>query len=319
MTVETWKNIIDLAGRELFEVESVGDGWPAVVWLQQEGVPVRVAMHVGAVGGSGRGRDDVERRFQNPGKDKPIQEPPGSAPLLLGLWTEGEAPVVVAMEARRRVGKKTRQSFFLRLDVLKAAVSTGWAEYVNKSSERIYVFHPSLLAAYIRLISGHIDGTDVLPSIVCMTGLLNDELTSSTARVRRLTTTLVRRAAFTRHVLVAYDYQCAMCDIELDLVQAAHIYPAHAIGSRDVVWNGLALCANHHVAFDLHRIVVDGATGALRVDPRWTPRNDPSQLFLASTLKQLRIPADVKQRPAPEMFKLRYEFYRDAYAWASPP
>src|SRR5688572_24435535 len=104
MTSGAWNNIVDLAGQDLFDIEDAGDGWPAVVWLRGEGVPVRIAMHVGAIGLSHRGRDLVERRFQNPGKNKPVQEPPGSLPLLLGLWTERETPVIVAMEAHRRVG-----------------------------------------------------------------------------------------------------------------------------------------------------------------------------------------------------------------------
>lgn len=55
-----------------------------------------------------------------------------------------------------------------------------------------------------------------------------------------------------------------MCGLDEGLVEGAHIYPVEAPGSADELWNGLAaLCANHHRAFDLHRVCV--VPGNLRV------------------------------------------------------
>ena len=49
----------------------------------------------------------------------------------------------------------------------------------------------------------------------------------------------------------------ALAHCEELLVQGAHIYPARASDSPDKVWNGLALCSNHHTAFDRHLIWVE--------------------------------------------------------------
>lgn len=59
----------------------------------------------------------------------------------------------------------------------------------------------------------------------------------------------VRNKRFAKNVLQAYGHRCAICGIQLKLVEAAHIVPVKDDGTDEVV-NGLALCANHHKAFD---------------------------------------------------------------------
>ncbi|MYL26507.1 MULTISPECIES: HNH endonuclease [Halomonadaceae] len=65
----------------------------------------------------------------------------------------------------------------------------------------------------------------------------------------------VRRAAFSRLVLSEYGYRCCVCGSGLSVpegpaaAQAAHIIPV-AAGGTDDPRNGLALCPNHHWAFD---------------------------------------------------------------------
>ncbi len=66
----------------------------------------------------------------------------------------------------------------------------------------------------------------------------------------------VRLRAFTDAVRDAYDNSCAVCGLRVDTpdgkveVQAAHIYPKRLSGADDVR-NGIALCHNHHWAFDV--------------------------------------------------------------------
>lgn len=72
-----------------------------------------------------------------------------------------------------------------------------------------------------------------------------------------------RSAAFRRQVLEAYDFQCSACglriwiaDRELTFVDAAHIVPFATTGN-DHPTNGMALCKNHHWAFDQGLIAPD--------------------------------------------------------------
>ncbi len=65
-----------------------------------------------------------------------------------------------------------------------------------------------------------------------------------------------RASGFPEAVLRAYAYQCAMCGFDGKLgrnpvaIQAAHVH-WHSRGGPDEVSNALALCALHHVLFDL--------------------------------------------------------------------
>ncbi len=65
-----------------------------------------------------------------------------------------------------------------------------------------------------------------------------------------------RASGFAEAVLRASAYQCAMCGFDGKLgrnpvaIQAAHVH-WHSRGGPDDVANALALCALHHVLFDL--------------------------------------------------------------------
>src|SRR5262245_2694936 len=103
---------------------------------------VPVTLWLGVIGRSHRGRDEVERRFQNPGTDRPIWIDSEALPLLLGLWHEDEivsvpTPVVVSVDPFRREGRRTRFSVFVGLDALLDASLGGWWEGENSDGERL--------------------------------------------------------------------------------------------------------------------------------------------------------------------------------------
>lgn len=65
----------------------------------------------------------------------------------------------------------------------------------------------------------------------------------------------VRNAAFRRNVVKLYDQRCAFCKVRVvswdgvNVVDGAHIQPFSEF-HNDLFVNGLALCKNHHWAFD---------------------------------------------------------------------
>lgn len=81
------------------------------------------------------------------------------------------------------------------------------------------------------------------------------EFEQDKARVRSLTSRVVRDRVFRRVVLSAYDARCAVTGLRLingggrAEVDAAHIKPVHA-GGPDIVNNGLALSGTAHWMFD---------------------------------------------------------------------
>ncbi|MCE2504477.1 MAG: HNH endonuclease [Chlorobi bacterium] len=66
----------------------------------------------------------------------------------------------------------------------------------------------------------------------------------------------IRDNSFKSRVLRSYGQMCAMCGIQLKLIDAAHIIPVEHDGT-DQISNGMAICALHHRAFDRSLITVN--------------------------------------------------------------
>jgi hypothetical protein len=321
------ERIAELVGEDLLRVTDASSGWPALGELVVEDVPVPVAAFVAPVGLSHRNRDDVERRFQNPGGDRPIIEIPGRESLLLGLWESDdlvpvERPLLVSADPEHRAGRTTRFSVFVSMTVLQAALETGWAEGQNAAGESIRCFVPSLLP-----VSYAADRTNAAPVAPAMqaaiegSGLLaasEDEIPAASQRARRAGSTLIRDARFSRRVVEAYGGHCAMCGLDVGLVEGAHIYPVAAPGSYDEPWNGLALCANHHLALDKHLVGVNLETSEILIHAAirdQVPHSAAVDSFVAGTFRRLAEPLERSARPRSQMFQMRYDFFADRYDW----
>jgi len=312
--------VADLLGREVMVVDDAATGWPASVTVTTDAGPVRVALHVGPVGLSHRDRDDVERRFQNPGSDRPITVKPGELPILLGVWDERGTTVFVALDGRSRVGRETRFSLFAPLELLKAAAVVGWEEGFSTTGERIVAFLPALFPAYVQLLRSDVSIDPASVAIVVAAAGMLDEGGSPAERGRRTVSALVRDAVFSRSVREAYGNRCAMCGLNFSLVVGAHIYPVAAVGAPDEVWNGIALCHNHHAVFDGHMIHVDPGSNRIALHPELeagVKKSPACEQFVRGTFDQLAPPSRNEYLPRPEMFAKRYAFFPSKYEWAS--
>jgi len=248
-----------------------------------------------------------------------VAAPPGTLPVILGLWEERGVPVLVAFDARRRIGETTRKSMFVKLAQLDSAVDSGWAMDVSASGEHIYCFKPDLLPAYIDMLAFDVElPVDDVVGVIGASGLNEPERTASAVeRARRSTTALIRSASFRKDVLEAYDGFCALCGLDSGLVQGAHVYPASAPGSKDEVWNGVALCSNHHVAFDKHLIWVNPRDRSVRLHDQLlaaSQENAACRGFFAGTFEQLAAPTR-GPKLKPQMLKRRYEHFGGRYDW----
>lgn len=76
-------------------------------------------------------------------------------------------------------------------------------------------------------------------------------------RQRLNTTRLSRDSRFAPRVKEQFDFSCAVCAVQLEIIEAAHIIPVNDQRSSDEVWNGLSLCPNHHTLFDARQFVVE--------------------------------------------------------------
>jgi hypothetical protein len=325
------ERIAALVGDDVLHLTDAGSGWPALGELVVDGVATPVALYVAPVGLSQRGRDDFERRFQNPGADRPIVDVPGRDLLLLGLWETDdliaiERSLLVSADPFRRLGHTTRFSVFVSMTMLRAALDKGWSEGRNSVGEPMRCFVPSLLP-----LGYAADRDNAAPAMFAMqaaiegSGLLTagePEVPAASERARRAGSTLVRDARFSRRIVEAYDGLCAMCGLDVGLVQGAHIYPVSAPGSSDQPWNGLALCANHHLAFDRYVVGVHPTTSEIRFHGTILDQVTGSPAVKAlvdGTFGRLTAPVDRSARPKSEMFEKRYEFFADRYEWLARP
>ena len=121
---------------------------------------------------------------------------------------------------------------------------------------------------------------------------------------RAIATRKPRDPRFRARVLVAYEYRCALCGLDLRInnvtiaLEAAHIR-WHQAGGPDTEANGIALCSLHHKVFDLgactvhpdHRVLVsEHAHGAGQFE----------QVLLRHHGELIRLPGRREHFPAPE-------------------
>lgn len=143
----TLKSLAEIVSPALV-LSDAADGWPGVGTVHVDGVSIPVTVWAGPIGRSHRSRDGVERRFQNPGSNRPIWVDSQRQPLLLGLWEADPlvgvpSPVVVAANPLRREGRVTRFSVFVNLAALQTAAQNGWAEHRNDDGELLRYTTPS--------------------------------------------------------------------------------------------------------------------------------------------------------------------------------
>lgn len=320
---DLFNKICDLAGPAVV-IQKAGDGWPGTANVSlTDGTVVSVAIHASVVGS--HARKAYELRFQNPGNRKPVESPGGALPILLGYREQDGQVIFVATQGATRLGREARFSILFRDSVVKEALANGWAIYTSSNQEQIFAFQPSLLPTYVELLHQGIDSTlisstsDDIASAAIAAGLLDDETEGGKERARRAVSQVIRNSAFGQGVVSAYKGKCALCGLGAGLVQGAHIYPASAPGSPDKVWNGIALCCNHHTAFDAHKIWIDPKSFSVKFHPELVAlaKADPVVLrFLNTTFEAMAIPSEAAAKPRAAMFDERYKYYEERYEWA---
>ena len=272
-----------------------------------------VSVFVGNIHHAGRSDSD-EFRIQCPG-DLPsrfgIREAAGDIVVVLGFHPDWN--VFSAWDPARLLARNSRTqrfSIYTRLSKIQEASRLGVSTYVDSNQQSILSFRPEFAGLYIENSRTIHDVSDVrLRGIAQKYGEARPgERPVDLGRVKgqKITVThaqYARSPQFRSAVLEAYSYSCAMCGVQLDLIEAAHVVPhAHPQG-LDVIANGIALCSLHHRSFD---------TSLLYVDPNYGIRVNSDRvsylrkLNLAAGLKNytggiqpnLTVPSDPNLRPS---------------------
>ena len=196
-------------------------------------------------GGNGRNRLD-ERRIQISAKNKhDLNSLTGYDTIILGYDHDNNIysawnPCIF----NKRIIKST-VSLFTSIVAIQNANSTHFStyNYANRT-EVVLNFLPEYLGYYFDNYSNLHQIPEIESFPYVEVGQINRE------RIHYQGYQLQRNPMFRNNVYRAYDGKCAICGIQLGLVEAAHIIPHCHESSSDHITNGICLCSLHHKAYD---------------------------------------------------------------------
>ncbi|KQZ54645.1 hypothetical protein ASD54_04785 [Rhizobium sp. Root149] len=237
------------------------DGHPAKVRLIKDDLAIDAWLHIWNLTPGGRPKQmPLERRIQPTGIGDHFRSSRGFRTLILG-WSD-ETGVFAAFDYNYHAGKiGSSSSTQTDLKALKDAAENGLGVFAKATGELSIAVRPDMLGIYVEQMNAlHASGKDP-DQLAIFRRMAADPLTVDVEDVNKhmpvprrqvMTQTLrqLRDRRFSRHVLGAYSHHCAMCGVQLRLLDAAHILPVAHPESDDAVTNGVALCALHHRAYD---------------------------------------------------------------------
>jgi putative restriction endonuclease len=259
-------------------------------------------------GGYARPKDEYRIQIKSA-----LHQEPSETKLLLG-WHDGYGVFVGYDFSRHRHQRpEDSPSIQVKEQHLIEAHNAEFSVYRRTTKEIVVVFQPSLFCEYavqsadLHAFVGNAKDLRLLERLAAQaTKIPNEEFKQASsgtrASVLRTIKTRIREANFSHRVLSAYDRRCAVCNVQLKLVEAAHILPVAADGSTDETSNGIALCALHHRAFDNgliyleddYRVVINEAqVASLKADGL----GDGLAHFSSKLRPAIALPADRSLRP----------------------
>lgn len=260
----------------------------------------------------GQNRPADEWRIQVTGLDRFAPEIGGKT-IILGWWDE--VGVFAGFDYTRHAGELgASPSIQLREAALHKAVTRGFAPHNKGNGELAIAFRPDFLGTYVEnLESLHQCGqADQEIEVLRQIGedpdeVRDEEIEREVAGPRRYAVISAKRALreidFRDRVLTAYGHRCAMCGVQLRLLDGAHILPAAHPDSTDGTDNGVALCALHHRAYDRAFVTFDPdyrvhVNERMAEELRAADRGGGLDKFKQALRPIMALPPDNRDRPA---------------------
>jgi putative restriction endonuclease len=229
---------------------------PIRVASQKAGVTDRFALYAWNITHGGATRSADEYRIQITGAAPASSA--GEQALILG-WSE-TFEVFAAWDPAAHLNRNsTSPSLQIHRNTLEAAYDRGIAAETRGSGDVVIAFQPGLLSTY-----AYVAGSLHSENAANLTADLNripdpsSVVPSPRTRTSQVVESYFRAWDFSKRVLGAYDHSCAVCGIQLGLIEAAHIVPVATPSSTDETRNGIGLCRIHHRAYDA--LLIDIAT-----------------------------------------------------------
>jgi putative restriction endonuclease len=266
--------------------------------------------------GGGAARPAHEYRIQMTGVKFPLSISRDYKTLLLG-WHERLGVFAGFDIQRHRLSRSRSPSVQIYLETLENARQRRFAFQRKGNDELAVAFLPDLFADYameqevLHQLAGDVKTLEVL-EIATTEERVPEHLLQALPAERQIVirTVAIRRRAgdFHDRVLSAYEHHCAVCDLQLDLLEAAHIIPVGSPGSNDNTSNGMALCVLHHKAYDRGLVGVDEKYQVLLNDEVITRLRRDGKVhgldeFRKALRPEIRLPVSIVNRPRPEYLR----------------
>lgn len=241
---------------------------PALYTVWQGEQRFRVKAYIWNITFGGRISLAHEYRIQVTGVKKFEPERNGRT-LVLGYWDDID--VFAGWDVRQHAGTLgASPSLQISETALQKAEASGFAPYIKGNGETALALSPDFMGTYIQNLESLHDSGKVPKEFEVLTRIsddpedvdeeeIDDEVAAKRRRALVSTWKTVRANGFGRRVLTAYSHKCAMCGVQLKLVEGAHIVPVGEPSSTDVTANGIALCVLHHRAYDRSLVTFDRA------------------------------------------------------------
>lgn len=292
---------------------------PARYQVYRDGKGYRVRVYIWNLShGGGPARPAHEYRIQitaipNPSGVQQFQPEVGGKTLILGWWED--AGVFAGFDYTRHAGPLgASPSIQVGEGALQSAHANGFTPYNKGNGELAIAFRPDFLGTYIENLEALHQAGQSAAEIQILDEIAEDpeqvadsKIEDEVPKERQYAVVSTKRALrdinFRERVLTAYGHRCAMCGIQLKLLDAAHILPVAHPDSTDETGNGVALCALHHRAYDRAFVAFDSKFKVL-YDAQMAKqfKNTGHDGGLERFTKELRplliLPPDEKDRPA---------------------
>lgn len=254
-------------GWTVLHLSAVGDH-PARYRISQGDRRFTVQIHIWNISHGGGERNSAEYRIQITGLN-PSQFIPeiGGKTLILGYWSSEQ--VFAGFDYQFHTGiLGGSPSFQVGEAALLNANRRRFAVHEKGNRELVIAFRPDFIGNYVEHLEA-LHGTGQQQDEVSFLSQLAEDPEAidqpdieAVVQAPRLYAVIQTRKAlraldFKDRVLTAYSHQCAICGIQLRLLDGAHILPVSEPGSTDETSNGVALCPLHHRAYDRGLLTFD--------------------------------------------------------------
>lgn len=305
------ENAIRESGWNFFHLSQAGQH-PARYQLYRNGHSHRTRVYIWNVShGGGAARPVDEYRIQITGVSR-FEPEVGGKTLILGWWDE--VGVFAGFDYQHHLGTLGYSpSMQIREAALRTALSSGFSPHKRGRHELAIAFRPDFFGTYVEHLETLHECGEAPAEIEVLTQIGEDpdaiddaSITETVVENRRYAVTSTRRAlrdiSFRARVLNAYGNRCAVCGVQLKLLDGAHILPVSHPDSTDETCNGVALCALHHRAYDRALITFDPEyrthLNAGQVDElRGLGLDGGLETFEAAVRPILILPPDRRDRP----------------------